>query len=590
MAISLGSRSSRTTSRAVSRFLNDGMPSPFILYPLSFILLSLPLVSSSALAQVHDHAAMGDGAASDSLTWRMPPMDMSMPMMPGMDNMVPTSAPYLPLNEREATLLPDVKPSELVTMADGDTLLLRATMVRQRFGNRYFAMFGYNGQIPGPLIRAPQGSRVVIRFENHIDQPTTVHWHGLRLDNPFDGIAGVTQDPVEPHSSFVYELKFPDEGLYWYHPHIREDIQQDLGLYGNLVVEPSRTDALAPVNREEVLVLDDLLVDAAGLIPYGADAPTHALMGRFGNVMLVNGVPDYRLSVDEGEVVRFFLTNVANARTFNVTFGSAKAKVVASDVSRFEREVLVESVPIAPAERYVVDVLFGEAGEVAIANTIQAINHFRGEFYPHVDTLVMVSVGTQPADQDLSAGFHELRDHEDVTRDIDRFRAEFDGPPDHELELTLTHQNLPLMTIAMMQMDTLYVPPMEWNDAMPMMNWASTGNEVRWVLRDTRTGKENMDIEWSFRVGDVSKIRIFNAPKSFHPMNHPIHIHGQRYLVLSMDGVQNRNQVWKDTAIVPVGSTMDILVDMSNPGTWMLHCHISEHLQSGMMLTFTVAE
>jgi FtsP/CotA-like multicopper oxidase with cupredoxin domain len=91
-------------------------------------------------------------------------------------------------------------------------------------------------------------------------------------------------------------------------------------------------------------------------------------------------------------------------------------------------------------------------------------------------------------------------------------------------------------------------------------------------------------------VGDVSKIRIFNVPKSFHPMNHPIHIHGQRYLVLSMDGVSNRNQVWKDTAIVPVGSTMDILVDMSNPGTWMLHCHISEHLQSGMMLTFTVAE
>src|SRR5690606_35543816 len=126
---------------------------------------------------------MGHGVESDSLVWRMPPMDMSMPMMPGMDNMVPASAPYLPLSEGDASLLPDVKPSELVRMADGDTLVLRATMVRQKFGDRWFAMFGYNGQIPGPLINAPQGSSVTILFENHIDQATTVHWHGLRLDN-----------------------------------------------------------------------------------------------------------------------------------------------------------------------------------------------------------------------------------------------------------------------------------------------------------------------------------------------------------------------------------------------------------------------
>ncbi|MDX1428833.1 MAG: multicopper oxidase domain-containing protein, partial [Rhodothermales bacterium] len=88
--------------------------------------------------------------------------------------------------------------------------------------------------------------------------------------------------------------------------------------------------------------------------------------------------------------------------------------------------------------------------------------------------------------------------------------------------------------------------------------------------------------------GDVVKIRIFNNPRSFHPMHHPIHIHGQRYLVLEVDGVSTANRVWKDTAIVPVGSTVDLLVDMSNPGKWMLHCHIAEHLHSGMMFGFTV--
>ena len=97
------------------------------------------------------------------------------------------------------------------------------------------------------------------------------------------------------------------------HPHMREDMQQDLGLYGNMLVHSEREGYYSPVNREEVLVLDDLLIDAHGLIPWGQEAPTHALMGRFGNVMLTNGVTDYALSVPRGAVVRFFLTNVANA-------------------------------------------------------------------------------------------------------------------------------------------------------------------------------------------------------------------------------------------------------------------------------------
>jgi len=99
-----------------------------------------------------------------------------------------------------------------------------------------------------------------------------------------------------------------------------------------------------------------------------------------------------------------------------------------------------------------------------------------------------------------------------------------------------------------------------------------------------------MDIHWQWKVGDVVKIRLFNDPKSFHPMHHPFHVHGQRYLVTHMDGVPNTNLVWKDTAIVPVGAIMDILVDVTNPGAWMAHCHIAEHLHSGMMLSFTVSE
>ncbi len=123
---------------------------------------------------------------------------------------------------------------------------------------------------------------------------------------------------------------------------------------------------------------------------------------------------------------------------------------------------------------------------------------------------------------------------------------------------------------------------------MPMMNWLSSGEQVTWVLREKTSGLENDDIQWEFNRDDIVKIRIFNSPDSFHPMNHPIHIHGQRFLVLERDGIRNQNLVWKDTAILPVGSTMDLLVEMSNPGEWMFHCHIAEHLHAGMAFNFTV--
>ena len=222
-----------------------------------------------------------------------------------------------------------------------------ASLVRRTIGGQEYVMMAYGGMYPGPLIRADRGSKVIVEFTNNIEMPTTVHWHGLRLDNAFDGVPGVTQDPVLTGETFTYELKFPDTGMYWYHPHMREDVQQDLGLYGNMLVNPTEEDYYAPVNREVPLILDDILVDANGLVPYGDSAPTHALMGRFGNVMMVNGVTDYNLDVAAGEVVRFYLTNVANTRTFNVLFGGARIKVIAGDVSKYEQEQFVSSVVIA---------------------------------------------------------------------------------------------------------------------------------------------------------------------------------------------------------------------------------------------------
>ena len=522
--------------------------------------------------------------------WRMPPMDMSMPMMPGLEEELPPVEPFLPGAGMMASMLPEARPAEVVEMADGDTLDLEATFVRRTFNEKAFIMYGYNGMYPGPIIKADQGATIIVNFTNNIEMPTTVHWHGLRLDNRFDGIPGLTQAPIAEGESFTYEVHFKDAGVYWYHPHMREDIQQDLGLYGNMLVKSPDEDYYSPVHREETLILDDILIDQTGMIAWGSNAATHALMGRFGNVKLVNGRTDYRLKLEQGEVVRFNLTNVANSRTFNLVFDGAPIKVVASDVSRYEREAWVSNVPIAPAERYVVEAKFDKPGVYALTNTIQAIDHFRGEFYPHVDTLGIIEVLDEVVDEDLSDSFNLLRENVAVQEDIAAYQAYYDRPPDKTLALRVEVKDLPIPIMLSMEADSLYVPPIEWNDAMPMMNWLSTGHQVRWILRDEESGLENMDIHWAFKQGDVMKLRIFNDPETFHPMNHPFHIHGQRYLVLEIDGVRNQNMVWKDTAIMPVGSTIDLLVDMSNPGEWMMHCHIAEHLEAGMMLHFSVEE
>jgi len=529
------------------------------------------------------------GMQGMSHTMPMPiPMPAGMPMLPGLVGLRPPVTPFLPNAGVDPMTLPLARASEPVRLADGDTLDLTSGFVRRMIGRRAFAMYAFNGQVPGPMIRVASQATIIVRFHNRIDLPSTVHWHGLRLDNRFDGVPGLTQDEVPPGGSFTYRVHFPDAGVYWYHPHVREDIEQAMGLYGNMIVDSPEPDYYSPVNREQSLVLSDLMAQGDSLIPFGTEGPDFVLSGRVGNVLLVNNEPRHDLLVRQGEVVRFFLTNVSSSRTWNLSFGGAPTKVVASDVSRFEHEEWVASVVMAPAERYVVEARFERPGTYAIVNRVQAINHVKGEFELAEDTVGVVTVGTAPAVPDHAPAFRLLRAIPQVSRDIDRFRPYFDKAPDKQLTLTLQVSGLPLATVQFMNVDTAYFAPVEWVDGMPDMNWLSTSGQVRWILKDAATGKENMDIDWHVPAGSVVKLRIINDPRSFHPMQHPIHLHGQRMLVVARDGVRTRNLVWKDTALIPVGSTVDLLIDASNPGMWMLHCHIAEHLGAGMMAVMHV--
>jgi len=518
---------------------------------------------------------MAAGTAKHVHDVEMPPVPPGLTMLPAEMALRPDVTPFLPTADAP---IPNAESNEVLRLKDGDFIDLDAELVRRTINGQMYTMYSYNGQYPGPLIEVARGSEIMVRFTNHLADSTSIHWHGIRLENAFDGVDGVGVG-----DAFTYTLRFPDAGIYWYHPHIREDIQQALGLYGNILVR--QPGAKIPANREQILMLQDLLVGDAGLIPWGQESPTHALMGRFGNVFLVNGEPGYRLSVRRGEVVRFYFTNASSTRTLNLSFPEARMKLVATDAGPFEREAWVESVVIAPAERYVVDVQFDRTGEFALLNKVIALDHLFGRFFPMVDTLGSVTVAPARVRRDLSKAFAALRR---LPPPYAAASSYLNRPPDQTLVLTLRTEGLPYFTERLMQLDSIYFAPVEWGGTMPMMNWASTGRQVRWVLKDPATGHENMDIAWHFRRGEPVKLRLVNERRAFHGMQHPIHLHGQRFLVLAVNGVPNKDLAWKDTVLVPAGAVVDILLDTANPGEWMLHCHIAEHLSAGMMMHFTI--
>ncbi len=536
----------------------------------------------------------------------------------------------------EIEALAGARDTELVELADGDEFRLEIAPVKKQIGDATVRMLAYNGSVPGPTLKIPQGATVTVHVTNRGAIDTTVHWHGLRLENRYDGTHD-TQAPIPVGETFAYQVQVPDPGAYWYHPHIREDYGQELGLYGNILVTPSDPDYWPPANRELLLTLDDILIEEGRIAPFGEET-THVAMGRFGNVMLVSGEPDLRLDARQDEVVRLYLTNTANTRVFNVALPGAQLKLVGADAGHYEHEELVDEVLLAPSERVVVDVLFPEAGELQLEHRTPERSY----------RLSSISVSDEPPEPSHADEFSRPRSNRDMAELRERLEPFRQAAPDKTLAFVAE------MNLGGAAQDTTYVCPMhpevtserpdrcpkcgmrlvpeslvpaggghehghghhdhghhghghhghhhgepdhahdtaqgiEWEDDMVEVNRMTTPSNMRWKLVDRETGAENAQIDWTFRVGDQVKLRLVNELDSDHPMPHPFHVHGAgRFLILSRDDVVEPNLVWKDTVLVRTGESVDILLDVTNPGRWMAHCHIAEHHESGMMLSFDV--
>jgi FtsP/CotA-like multicopper oxidase with cupredoxin domain len=523
----------------------------------------------------------------------------------------------------ETAGLPEVLGPDVTRLADGDRLDLRIGPVRKNIDGAELRMLAYNGSIPGPVLHVGQGSEITVQVRNDGDVEATVHWHGLRLENQYDGVPDETQVPIPIGGTYTCKVRFPDAGFYWYHPHIREDFGLEMGLYGTIVVEPADLSYWPAVDREQTLTLDDLLVEDGHIAPFSRSGPTFVAMGRYGNVMLINGETQFSGQAAAGEVVRLYVVNTANTRIFNFAVRGARAKLVGGDSGRYERETFVDEVLLAPSERAVIDVLFDAPGKVALEHRTPDHTYDLGTFTV-TDGAAGAAAGSFEvlrADPELTAE-HQAIGH-DVEREPDKVLAFYSlmpllygagdtsassyACPMHPEVTAAEPETCPQCGMKLVASDA--PPPsaaepgqgaahgghdhgdgLEWEDLMPEINRASDSGNMIWQLIDRQTGAVNGDISWSFTVGDRVKIRLVNEMDSDHPMHHPFHVHGAgRFLILSRDGKPEANLVWKDTVLLRAGETVDILLDVSNPGLWMAHCHIAEHNQSGMMFSFNVA-
>jgi FtsP/CotA-like multicopper oxidase with cupredoxin domain len=386
----------------------------------------------------------------------------------------------------------------------------------------------YNGTVPGPLVDAKVGDRVVIHFKNSLPEPTTIHWHGIRLPATMDGSLAM-QDPIAPGGTFEYAFTLKDAGLFWFHPHMRSDIQVQKGLYGVIRVRGNDEPA---ADSERILVLDDSRVAPDGTVSETLD-DTSKMMGREGKTLLVNGVPSARLPIEAGSLARFRILNVANGRFFNLRVAGQKLRVLGTDGGHFATPFDVDTLLISPGERYDVMVkMDGAAGtELALTNEAYDRGHDSGGAPPMEVMRFVLSKASQLSDK--------------------TFPSAFPATP------------------------RLADPP------------GGMGVELNEMLRGedvvfTINGKAFPDVPpFAVPLGQVRAIDITNKSE----MDHPFHLHGFFFQVLAKDGaaVPPEQLVDKDTVIVRAKSTMRIVARFDEPGKWMYHCHILEHGEAGMM-------
>ncbi len=416
------------------------------------------------------------------------------------------------------------------------------------------AIWGYNGTVPGPALRIAQGEVLEATLENGLQQPTTIHWHGIRIDNAMDGVAALTQDPVKPGAQFDYRFTAPDAGTFWYHPHNRTWEQMARGLYGPLIVEEPEPPAY---DRDIVLMLDDWRLGDDGQIDEASFGSlrdwSHA--GRLGNWPTVNGAPQPTYPVKRNERLRLRILNVANASVLVLRLDGMRAQIVAYDGMPIPPEPLAGTLIVAPAQR--VDLIADVTADEA-ALMLAGRENFRACGFE-----VKGEARAKPLNDSVALPSNPISSAFDLNEAV-------------RTTLTVGGGAMGGMSDARIGgFGAAYRGEEPVVGVLPARKLAIE-HDLVWALN----GVAGMPIEPLFTAarGQTAVVKLVNEGRWPHAM----HFHGHHFRE-----VANRAP-WRDTILLGPRETKEVAFIADNPGRWMLHCHMFEHQAGGMGTWFEV--
>ncbi len=422
-------------------------------------------------------------------------------------------------------------------------------------------VWAYGGTVPGPLLRLARGATAEINFENRLPVASTVHWHGLRIENAMDGVAGLTQDPVAPGRDFAYRFVPPDSGTYWYHSHLNGQEQVARGLSGPLIVAE---DDPPQVDRELVWLLDDWRLNAQAQIVGGFENRhdlSHA--GRLGNSVTVNGEIIDHLAVRAGERLRLRLINAANARIFALDFAGHRPWIVAVDGQGCRpHEPEAGRVVLGPAMR--IDVILDMTGRPGERYEV-IDDHYRAQAYRFVD--LIYDAGPPLRESALDAPIRVTANSipEPIVEDAQSHRVTLEGGAMGGMSaMTLDGQRLEARALAERG-----------------LFWGLNGVAGAGFERPGRTREPLLQ----FQPGRTQHIILRNETV----FDHPMHLHGHHMKLLARDGRPESRGIWHDTVLVRPRETVELAFVADNPGDWLFHCHVLEHMKAGMAAVARVA-
>ena len=397
--------------------------------------------------------------------------------------------------------------------------------------------WGFNQQIPAPTLKAKVGDTMIIRVKNELEEPTIIHWHGLRIPSAMDG-TGAVQEPIKPGETFEYRFQLQDAGTFWFHSHANETVQMERGMYGALIVKDPAEQIIT--DGEKTFMIDDMKLDANNRFTkpgwfFPRIKERHD--GRQGNTLLINGKEKSVINVHAGQRERWRFINSSSARYFFLYLGGKPFQIIGTDGGLLESPITVNKILLTPGER--IDVIAGpfKEGENFL---IESLAYNRMTFLKSKrQAFATVKVGTERSS---------------IANIPERLRR---------------------------------IEPLAQQDAPVTRNIKfSVGPSLKNGMNFLVNNKIHID-DNPVKAGELQIWEISNTSL----MDHPFHLHGDFFQVIEENGKAPEYRAWKDTYNLTPGSKIKIAwMPDHRPGMWMYHCHILEHHESGMMANFELID